>query len=219
MRSLVTATVMLLVAATAFADREVAHHFDSEAAAPLIKRVVIDIPSGSIRIRNGADGTIRVTGTARREYDDSPRYDQQIVDDTSVEAYVNSDEAVVRRRFGPNAQGWRAQRFTSFDLTVEVPRGTAVEFDTSYGDVDIHGSFGNIDVSLRAGNVNITTPRADVRELSASCRVGSATTNFGGEIVQREGLLPGSTQFFNAEGRTKVHAHVTAGNLIVTLTR
>ncbi len=83
----------------------------------------------------------------------------------------------------------------------------------------MHGSFGDIDVSLRAGNVNITTPRADVRELSASCRVGSATTNFGEEIVQKEGLLPGSSQFFNADGHTKVHAHVSAGNLIVTLTR
>ena len=219
MRSLAIGTVILLVAATAFAEREVSHRFDSQVPAPAVRQVIIDIPSGSIHVRNGADGTIRVTGTARREYDDSPRIDQQIVDDTSVEAYVNQDDAVVRRRFGTGAQGWRAQRFTSFDLTVEVPRGMAVNFETSYGDIDIHGSFGNVDVSLRAGNVNLTTPRAEVREVSASCRAGSATTNFGGEIVQREGLLPGSTQFFNADGRTRIHAHVTAGNLIVTLTR
>ncbi len=130
MRSLVTAAVVMLIAGTALAEREVAHRFDSQAAAPSVRRVVIDVPSGSIRIRNGASGTIRVTGTARREYDDSPRFDQQIVDDSSVEAYVNRDEAVVRRRFGPNAQGWRAQRFTSFDMTVEVPTGTAVDLET-----------------------------------------------------------------------------------------
>ncbi len=219
MRSLVTGTLLLLMATTALANREVTHRFDSETPAPAVKRVVIDLPSGSIRLRNGADGVIRVTGSARREYDDSPRYDQQIVDDSAVEAYVNRDDGVIRRRFGPNAQGWRAQRFTSFDVTIEVPPGTAVQFLTNYGNVDAHGSFGDLDVALRAGNVSVTTPRAEVRQVNAACRVGTATTNFGEEIVQREGVLPGSTQYFNQEGHTRIHAHVTAGNLIVTLTR
>lgn len=219
MRLIFATTALLLFATTAFAERQVVHQFLSEAPGANVRRVVIDIPTGSLKIRNGDSDTIRVTGTARRGYDDWPEREQKIVDDTSAEVYVNRDEAVVRRRFGANAQGWHAQRFTSFDLTLEVPRGTALQFETSYGEVDISGSFGDVDVALRAGDVSFTAPRAEVRDLSASCRVGEVTTNFGEEIVQRQGLLPGTTNFFNAEGRHKVHLHATAGNVRVTLTK
>src|SRR5512140_2800118 len=173
MRSIFVTTVMLLIATAAFADRQVVHQFSSEAAAANVKRLVIDIPSASVNVRNGSGDTIRVTGTARRDYDDWAEREQKMVDDAAAEVYVSRDEAVVRRRFGPNAQGWRGQRFTTFDLTIEVPRGTALQFETSYGDVDIHGSFGNVDIALRAGKIGFTAPRADVRELSASARVGS----------------------------------------------
>lgn len=216
---LVLTAAMLLTATVAFADRQVSHQFHSEVSSGNVKRVVIDIPTGSIRLRNGAADSIRVFGTAHRGYDDWPEREQKIVDDTSAEVYVSQDEAVVRRHFGADAQGWRAQRFTSFDLTIEVPRGTALEFETSYGSVDINGSFGDIDVALRAGDVNVSIPRADVRNLNASCRLGELTTNFGEEIVQRQGVLPGTTNFYNADGRAKVHVHVIAGNANVTLTK
>jgi hypothetical protein len=219
MRSILATTVLLLLATTAFAERQVAHQFVSEAPGGSVRRVVIDIPAGSLKIRNGDSAMIRVSGTARRGYDDWAEREQKIVDDTSAEVYVNRDEAIVRRRFGVNAQGWRAERFTSFDLTIEVPRGTTLLFETSYGDVDIHGSFGDVDVALRAGGVTFTTPRAEIRDLTASSRVGAVTTNFGEEIVQRQGLLPGTTNFFNAAGQRKVHLHVTAGNVLVTLTK
>lgn len=216
---LVLTAAMFLVAAAAFADRQVSHQFHSEGSSGNVKRVVIDIPTGTIRLRNGVADSIRVFGTARRGYDDWPEREQKIVDDSSAEVYVSHDEAVVRRRFGANAQGWRAPRFTSFDLTIEVPRGTALEFQTSYGSVDINGSFGDIEVALRTGDVNVAIPRADVRNLSASCRLGELTTNFGEEIVQRQGVLPGTTSFYNSDGQTKVHVHVTAGNASVTLTK
>jgi hypothetical protein len=219
MRSIFATTALLLLATTAFAERQVEHQFQSEAPGGGVRRVVIAIPAGSLKVRNGDSEAIRVTGTARRGYDDWPEREQKIVDDTSAEVYVNRDEAVVRRRFGVNAQGWRAQRFTSFDLTIEVPRGTTLIFETSYGEVDIHGSFGDVDVALRAGDLTFTAPRAEIRDLSASSRVGAVTTNFGEEIVQRQGLLPGTTNFFNAEGKRKVHLHVTAGNVLVTLTK
>jgi hypothetical protein len=218
-RLILTAAAMFLAASAAFADRQVSHQFHSEGSSGNVKRVVIDIPTGSIRLRNGVADSIRVFGTARRGYDDWPELEQKIVDDTSAEVYVSHDEAVVRRRFGANAQGWRAQRFTSFDLTIEVPRGTTLEFETSYGSVDINGSFGDIDVALRAGDVSVAIPRADVRNLSASCRLGELTTNLGEEIVQRQGVLPGTMNFYNADGRTKVHVQVTAGNANVTLTK
>ena len=219
MRSILATTALLFFAITAFGERQASHQFHSEVSSGSVKRVVIDIPTGSINVRNGMSDSIRVTGVARRGHDGRREREQKIVDDTAAEVYVNREEAIVRRRFGTNAQGWRAQRFTSFDMTIEVPPGTALEFETSYGSVDVHGSFGDIVIALRAGDVNVTTPRADVRNLSVSCRVGNRTTNFGDEIVQRQGVLPGTTDFYNPDGRTKVHVNVTAGNAIVTLTK
>ena len=219
MRSILITFALLFITTAAFADRQVSHQFHSEAPASGVKRVVIDIPSGSITVRNGVADSLRVFGVARREYDDTPQHDQKIVDDTGIEIYASSDEAIVRRRFGANAQGWRAQRFTSFDLTVEVPKGTTVKFETSYGSVDINGSFGDVDVAMRGGTVTFTTPRADVRTLSTACRIGELTTNFGEEVVQKQGILPSSMNYFNAEGRTNVHVHATTGSVFVSLTK
>jgi len=72
---------------------------------------------------------------------------------------------------------------------------------------------------MRAGEVNLRVPRAKVRELNASCRVGEVRTNLGTEVVTREGLFPGRTHFFNAAGKAHVNAHVTAGEVDVTLTQ
>jgi hypothetical protein len=94
-----------------------------------------------------------------------------------------------------------------------------VEFETSAGEVDVAGSFGDIDIELRAGEVDVKIPRASVRELTASCRVGEVRANLGHEVVTREGLFPGRTKYFNAAGRSHVNVHVTAGEVDVTLTR
>ena len=220
MRSLLAAA-LLLAATPAFASRVVTHNFSSVIAAPHVRTMTIDIPAGQISVVNGKAGEIRILGTVTRDYD---RWDrrasmQRIVDDISAETFVNGEDAVVRRRFGPNAQSWRSQKFANFDLTIEVPAGTSVSFDTSFGEIDMHGSFGNIDIDLRAGELRLITPRADVRELNASCRVGEVHTNLGSEIVTREGVFPGTTHFDNPSGRTVVNAHVTAGEVHVELTK
>jgi hypothetical protein len=44
----------LLVAGAALADDEVTHSFATTAARGRVRRVVIDIPIGEVRIRNGA---------------------------------------------------------------------------------------------------------------------------------------------------------------------
>ena len=52
-----------------------------------LRRVLIDIPAGEVRIRNGAGDRIAVSGTAERHFDGHPRRskEQEIVDDISAE--------------------------------------------------------------------------------------------------------------------------------------
>jgi len=218
MRYSLLLSAALLVATAAAAD-DVEHRFQSIVPRGQVQRVLIDIPAGEFTIRNGAPGHIGVSGIASRDYD-GPReriWARKVVDDTSVEVYVNGTEAIVRRKFGRNADSWRARKFTGIDLRLDLPPGVDVEFDTTAGEVDMEGDFGDISIDLRAGEIDVRIPRAKVRELNASCRVGEVRTNLGTEIVTREGLLPGRTHFFNAKGRTHVNVHVTAGEVDVTL--
>lgn len=217
------ALAAMLIAGSALAGPHVSHDFKSSAPLGTARRVFIDIEAGDITIRNSATSTINVSGTVRREsdYDESEK-NQRIVNDSTAEIYGNRDEVIVRRKFGPNAQGWRAQTHNAeWVLTVEVPIGVSVELGTRYGDIDIEGTFGNIDVDLRAGDIEVRTPRAAVRELVASCRVGEIHTHLGDEIIEREGLLPGKTRWVNkaATGTSVVTVHATAGEINVVLTK
>ena len=214
-----TALILFLTSAASFAEERVQNRFQSAVAIGSVRRVVVDIPSGDITVRNGQPGRLAVSGLVSRE-PDSPRSrekEQRIVDHTSVEIQIRGEEAVVRRRFGPQAQGWRAQSFSDYQVALEIPPGVGIDVKTRAGDVSIEGSFGDIDVDLRAGEVDVRLPRAEVRELRASCRIGEVRTNIGNEIVEREGLFPGRTRFLNPEGKYFVNVHTTVGEVRVEL--
>lgn len=219
MRANVLFVALMLAATTVFADREVTHAISATIPAKSVRRVLIDLPVGEINVRNSNAGVIAIAGVARREYERDREENQRIVNDIRAEIYVNNDQAVIRRRFGPNAQGWKASKLTVFDVTVTVPQGMAIELGTRVGEVNIEGIFGDIDVDLRAGEIEVRIPRSSVRELTASCRVGEVHTDFGDQIVDREGIFPGRTQFFNSKGTSRVRLHTTAGEVNVTLTR
>jgi hypothetical protein len=218
---LVLTLALLLAAGAALANDEVTHSFSTAASRGHVRRVVIDIPAGEVRIRNGAGGRIAVNGTAERHFDrhSSRSKEQQIVDDVSAEVVVNGEEATVRRRFGPNAQSWNARSFhSSVDLTVELPPGVDVEVNTRYGAVNIDGAFGSIDTDLRAGEVHVRTPRANVRDLTASVSIGEVHTYFGDHYIENEGVFPHVARFHNASGRSDVNVRSTFGEVHVTLT-
>ena len=219
MRHALFLSAALLASVTAAADQDVEHKFQSVVPRGQVQRVLIDIPHGNFTIRNGAAGHIGVSGVASRDYDGSRErvWAQKIVNDTSVEVYVNGAEAVVRRKFGREADSWRAQKFTGIDLRLDLPAGVDIEFETTAGEVDVAGDFGDVTVDLRAGEVDVRVPRAKVRELNASCRIGEVRTNLGTEIVSKEGIFPGRTHYFNAKGKTHVNVHVTAGEVDITL--
>lgn len=215
------ALVLLMTATTAVAEPKVRHPFSSSIATGTVRRVLVDIPAGDIEIRNGAPDRLTVSGYAMRE-PDGPRSDnkeQRIVNDVTVEIYASNDEAIVRRRFGPEADGFRGEMFTSVKLVLEVPVGMSLELETRFGDVRIDGSFGDVTVDLRAGEIDLRMPQRDVRELEASCRIGEVHTRIGGQIVERQGLFPGKTRYVNPDGRSLVSVHTTTGQVRVELTR
>lgn len=218
MNRLFLAAAALLLAIPALAD-DVEHAFQSVVPRTGVQRVVIEIPYGSFTVRNGAADKLSVSGIASRDYDTAKEkaWAQKVVDDTSVEFVINGAEAVVRRKFGRNADSWRAQRFTGFDIRLDLPPGIDVEFETSAGEVNLAGDFGDIGIEMSAGEIQARLSRAKVRELNASCRVGEVRTHIGNEVITKEGVLPGKTNFFNAEGKTHVNIHVTAGEIDVTL--
>lgn len=220
MRQALALSACLFAATTALA-RDAEHAFQTAVPRGQVQRVLIDIPFGSFTVRNGSSDRLAASGVASRDYDGSREREwaQRVVNDTSVEIVVNGAEAVVRRKFGKNAQSWRAKKFTGLDLRLELPRGLDVRFDTGAGEVDMEGVFGDISVELGAGEIDVRVPRSRVRELNASCRIGEVRTNLGKEIVTREGILPGRTHFFNADGKSHVNVHVTVGEVDVTLTR
>ena len=221
-RLTLAAAALVLVAAGAAADEEVTHTFSASVPRAGIRRVVIDIPAGEVKVRNGAPGSIAVSGEVTRGYDGWRRRakEQHIADDISAEIHVHGDEAVVRRRYGPSAQSWSARSFHSgFDVRVDVPPGVDIVLETKYGEVDIDGTFGNIECDLRAGEIHVRTPRANVRDLRASVRVGEVHADTGEESVEKEGLFPGSMTWVNAAGKSDMYVHTTFGEVHVTLTR
>src|SRR5947207_12174097 len=142
---LALAAALALAALSAAADQEVTHSFASSVPRGRIRRVVVAIPAGEVRIRNGAANAIAITGEIRRSYDGWKRREkaQQIADDIDAEIYVDGDEAIVRRRFGPHAHGWNAHSSHSgIDLRLAVPPGVDVTLETHYGEVDLDGTFG-----------------------------------------------------------------------------
>ena len=219
-RALFVTAVLLLVASSA-AARDAEHAFQSTVPRGKVTRVTVDLPHGSFTVRNGSPSSLALSGVASRDYDgDRERtWAQGVVDDTSVEFYVNGAEAIVRRRFGPDADSWRARKFTGYDLRLELPPGVDLVFETSAGEIDVAGDFGDIDIDLRAGEIDIRLPKARVKELKASCRIGEVRAHLGSEIVTREGILPGRTRYFNPAGKSRVTVHTTVGEVDVTLTQ
>jgi hypothetical protein len=220
MRYLLALSASLLVTSAALAN-DVEHAFQAAVQRGQVRRVVIDIPTGSFTVRNGAADRLAVSGIVSRDYDGAreKRWAQDVVNDTSVEIYVNGQEAVIRRKFGRKADSFRARKFSGLDLRIELPPGLDIEFETAAGEVDLAGQYGDIDIDMRAGEIELRIPKSGVKELNASCRVGEVRANLGKEIITREGLFPGTTRYFNSAGTTRVNVHVTAGEVDVVLTQ
>jgi len=222
MRKVLLLAAVALAATAALADDEVTHAVSAAIPKHSVRRVIVDIPAGEIIVHNGSADRITVSGDVRRNFDGSNERarEQRVVNDVGVEIFVDNDDALIRRKFGPSADSWRARSWhTNYRLTIEVPRGVGVDLETKYGEVTLEGDFGNVNADLRAGEIHLRTPRASVHELNASVRVGEVHTDFGEDREDHEGILPGTTHFINANGRSRINVHTTFGELHVTLTK
>lgn len=209
-----------LIALPALADSDVRHAFDSSLPRAGARRVVVDIPAGEVIIRNGDSATIAVSGEVQRTFDGYRQREKQqaMVDDTTVVLIREGDAVRVARQFGPSAQSWTARSFhTAVRVHVAVPAGMDVEIGTRFGEVRIDGDFGDVDADLRAGEIRARLPRAPVRDLSASVRMGEVHVDSGDERVNNEGLFPRASRYHNEAGRTRVNLHTTAGEVHVQL--
>src|ERR1700741_5152102 len=111
---IVAASLVIALATTSAAAKDATHEFQTAVPRGAVQRVVIAISAGSFTIRNGPSDRLALSGIASRDYDGSKeaRWAQKVVDDTSVEFVINGAEAIVRRKFGKNAQSFRARKFT-----------------------------------------------------------------------------------------------------------
>ena len=199
--------ILLSLAAMALAGSALASErtFESTVQRGSVNRVVIAIRAGDVKIRNGAADHIVLRGRVRRDNEDPTALDRLVPGIT-----VNGTTAIVQP---PARQGWK----TGYDIYLEVPPGTSLQFETSAGDVDLDGSFGDVNVDLWAGDITMRSPRDAVKELSASVRVGEVHTNFPERRVDREGVFPGTTWYSNIAGRGTVYLHAAAGDVHVDL--
>jgi hypothetical protein len=220
MRRYLLALVLILTAAPLLAI-DVEHKFESVIYRGTVQRIVIDVPEGNFTLRTGEPDQLALSGIASRDYqgEREKQWATGVVNDITVEFYVKGSEAIVRRKFGSNAAGWRAKKFTAIDLRLDLPPGIDVKFLTGEGRVDLAGDFGDVDVDLNAGEVHASIPRATIRELKASCRVGEVHANLGTEEVTHEGLFPKKATFYNPGGTSHVNLHTTFGEVHVKLTQ
>ena len=213
------ALALSLAATTASAALKVQHQFQSTVGRAAVRRVIVDVPAADLTIRNGAADQLAISGTVTREPDSerSRAGEQAIVDATSVEIYVSKEEAVLRRRFGAEAQSWRASNFSNYKLTLDLPPDVDLDILTTTGAISLDGSVGNLNIDLRAGEVTLRVPKTVVKELNASARVGEVRTRIGDEIIERQGVLPGKARYSNPNGKSVLNVHVTAGDVNVQL--
>ena len=205
-KHILTSLAALALAASSFAGER---SFQSSVPRTNVERIVIAIRAGDVKVRNGAADRISIHGRVHRENDD------RALDRFIPEITVSGTTAIVQPISSPPR--WRQRWNTGYDIVIEVPQGTSVQFETAAGDITLDGSFGDVDVDLWAGDITMKSPRDAVKELRASVRVGEVHTSFPDRRVDREGVLPGTTWYANAAGRGKVNLHAAAGDVHVEL--
>lgn len=218
-RLMLSGAVILLLAGSAMADPKVSREFRVEALAGSVDRVIVEAGVSELEIRNGQAGSIVAHGVVKREYESSEdiKEARAILDQSEIQIEIDGSRAIIRRKLGPDADGWRVRNQTQFTIIVEIPVAVDVEVRQRVGEITVDGSFGNIDVDLGVGEVKIRTPKKNVREVSARTRIGENRTHTGDRIITREGVLSGKTEFFNDGGTSRLHVAVGVGEIDIEL--
>jgi hypothetical protein len=220
-RRVLPLSILLVLLSTSVAAAVVEKRpIDNRIDAGSIRRVIIELPPGNVKVRTSRDATIRIDGDLAVHFGNRT----SVLERRAVVAGIDmvgekrgSRLVIGEQREGSARRGWARRLQTEHDITVTVPEGTHVELRQRNGEVDLSGSFGDLDVQMRAGEIRLSMPRSGVRDLSAKTRVGEVSADLGRQTEVREGLLPGEVRFENPEGVATVRLYVTVGSVAVRL--
>lgn len=180
-RSALVALTVLLLPALAAAD-VVERTFDVADGG----RLIVDTDLGSIDVRAGSSGEVRVR--VERE--------ARSGDDEDFELTFDQDGDTVRIEGDkPDSWGWSSWKHFRVHYSIEVPSGFSVDLDTSGGNIDVASLDGDVDCRTSGGNVSLEDVggRVDCRTSGGDVSIGRvegsvlAKTSGGNIKIDRSG--------------------------------
>jgi hypothetical protein len=204
------------VAAAVIEKHSIENRIDAEG----IRRVVIELPPGTVNVRTSRDGMVRIDGDLSVRFGNrTPASERRAVAaGIDVVGERRGSRLVIgEQRDAIARRGWARRLHTEHNITITVPEWTHVELRQRNGEIDLDGAFGDLDVSMRAGEIRLTMPRSGVGDLTAKTRIGEVNADLGRQTEVREGLLPGEVRYANPEGESTVRLYVTVGSVSVRL--
>lgn len=213
--------VSLLAVPAAFAADRIERPISATIDTTDVSRVVIDIPSSALNIFTDRSGKATVDGTASRSYRNERNRDEaeRLIAGANVSLQRRGRTLFIERDLGASgSRFWNTPNATQFDVAITIPEGLPVEISHNAGAISMEGSFGDLDVRIGAGDLTLRMPRSVLAELDASTTVGELRTDLGPRVVEKSGVMAGSTTFINDQGTSKVRLRVRAGTIDVKLT-
>lgn len=210
----------LLVSGSALAADRVERPIRATTDASLAERIVIDIPASSLVIGTHEEKTVSADGLAVRTYrgDRNRGEAESLLDEARVTMTRRGRTLYIERDLGYGDRFWNSPSATQFELSIQIPKGYPVEIDQRAGQIILEGEFGDLDVKLGAGDLELIMPEDLLGELDAATTIGELHTDLGSRVLEKSGVMAGSTSFVNPEGSSRVRLRVRAGALSVKLT-
>ena len=221
MRILSTTTLAtLLFSGTLAAAERVEHPVHATADASMVTNIVIEIPASSLVITTHADRNVVADGLAIRSFrgEKNRAKTESLVREAGLSMTRRGRTLYIERDLGRGGRFWNSPNATQFELALQIPAGMPVELRQNAGEIDLDGDFGDLDVRLGAGDVSLRMPERLLGQLDAATTVGELTTDLGTRIVEKSGVMAGSTTFISPHGGSNVRLRVRAGTIDVQLT-
>ena len=138
-------------------------------------RLEIDNFAGSVTVRAGGEGEIRVSATKRSS-------SRSRLDQVQIDIQQQGNRVVIRTRKPNNMNN------VSVDLQITAPSATELALNLGAGTVDLRGLHGGIEVDSGAGDITVRDA------------VGSADLNLGAGQISYEGSPTGYCRFGTGAG-------------------
>lgn len=214
--------LIFLTAATPLlaADR-VERRISAKADASQITAIVIELPASALEIRTHSEPNVTASGLVTRAWrgEKNRAAAEARIAQAGISMQRRGRILYISRDLGPGgANFWNSPNATQYELTILVPVNVPIDLNQNAGTLDLEGRFGDLDVRLGAGDLVLRMPHNAVGELDAATTVGELKTDLGPRVVEKSGVIAGSTTYLNPGGTSSVRLRVRAGSIDVTLT-